>query len=145
MELLRTRKKPRMQTFLPHSDFKRSAEVLDYRRLGKQRVEAYQVLRTLLGISNGWKNHPCTKMWKGYEAALKQYGLDICAEWVKRGYKDTLTEKIKQLETPPYEHPPWITEELCISHRSNLLRKDPIFYGKYNWDVSPDLPYVWPV
>ena len=86
-----------MQTFLPYPDFKKSAEVLDFRRLGKQRVEAYQVLRTLLGISDGWKNHPCTKMWKGYEGALKEYGLDFCAEWVKREYKDTLTQKFNEL------------------------------------------------
>lgn len=134
-----------MQTFLPLPSFKGSAAVLDYRRLGKQRVEVYQVLRTLLGFSEGWKNHPCTKMWKGYEGALQCYGLDICEEWVKRGYRDTLTDKIKQFETPPFEQPPWITEEFCNSHKSNLLRKDPVFYGKYNWDVPDNLPYIWPV
>ena len=31
------------------------------------------------------------------------------------------------------------------SHRSNLLRKDSEFYGKYNWKESSDLPYFWPV
>ena len=34
-----------MQTFLPHADFDRSAEVLDLRRLGKQRVEVIQIVR----------------------------------------------------------------------------------------------------
>jgi len=29
-----------MQTFLPYADFKLSTRVLDYKRLGKQRVEA---------------------------------------------------------------------------------------------------------
>ena len=29
------------------------------------------------------------------------------------------------------------------SHRSNLLRKDPIYYGKYNWGVPNNLPYIW--
>ena len=33
-----------MQTFLPYPDFVKSALVLDYRRLGKQRVEARQIL-----------------------------------------------------------------------------------------------------
>ena len=32
-----------MQTFLPYADFKRSAESLDNKRLGKQRVEAMQI------------------------------------------------------------------------------------------------------
>ena len=34
-----------MQTFLPYPDFARSARCLDNRRLGKQRVESYQILR----------------------------------------------------------------------------------------------------
>jgi hypothetical protein len=36
-----------VQTFLPFPDFDRTARVLDDRRLGKQRVEALQVLRAL--------------------------------------------------------------------------------------------------
>lgn len=37
-----------MQTFLPYSDFKKTAKCLDYKRLGKQRVEAWQIYETLL-------------------------------------------------------------------------------------------------
>ena len=33
-----------MQTFLPYPDFKKSLQTLDYRRLGKQRIEAYQII-----------------------------------------------------------------------------------------------------
>ena len=36
-----------MQTFLPHRSFSKSAETLDYRRLGKQRVEAKQILEAI--------------------------------------------------------------------------------------------------
>lgn len=36
-----------MNTFLPYPDYQRSAQVLDYRRLGKQRVEPKQVLAAL--------------------------------------------------------------------------------------------------
>ena len=36
-----------MQTFLPHADFYKSAHCLDDRRLGKQRVEGYQILKSL--------------------------------------------------------------------------------------------------
>ena len=42
-----------MQTFLPYPSFDASAKVLDYRRLGKQRVEAYQILNTITGKSAG--------------------------------------------------------------------------------------------
>src|SRR4030042_2517495 len=40
-----------MQTFLPYPDFKKSLQALDYRRLGKQRVEAYQIIRILKAAS----------------------------------------------------------------------------------------------
>ena len=84
-----------MQTFLPELTFEASASALDYRRLGKQRVETYQILRTLTGKSDSWKNHPAVKMWRGYEKALCAYGLAICEEWrYVRGYKDTCCEKI---------------------------------------------------
>lgn len=39
-----------MQTFLPYSSFKRSAAVLDNKRLGKQRVETLQVMQGLAGM-----------------------------------------------------------------------------------------------
>lgn len=134
-----------MQTFLPTSDYKECAAMLDRLRLGKQRVEGYQILRTLLGLSQGWKNHPCVKMWKGYEGELKKYTLDMCREWINRGYNDTLMEKIAAMETPNTVAPPWITEELCASHRSNLLRKKPEYYKTFGWTEPDNLPYLWPV
>jgi len=36
-----------MNTFLPYPDFVKSAQCLDYRRLGKQRVEAWQIYLAL--------------------------------------------------------------------------------------------------
>ncbi len=38
-----------MQTFLPFSDYALSAQALDNKRLGKQRVETLQILQVLLG------------------------------------------------------------------------------------------------
>lgn len=55
-----------MQTFLPYSDFRRTARVLDVRRLGKQRVETLQILRALTFDDYGWRNHPAVTMWVGY-------------------------------------------------------------------------------
>lgn len=134
-----------MQTFLPYASFQESADCLDMRRLGKQRVETYQILRTLVGESDGWKNHPCVKMWRGHTQTLKDYGIIICRTWINRGYKDTLLEKITNLETPATDSPLWLgDEDFHLSHKSNLLRKDKAWYGRY-WDVPDDLPYIWPV
>jgi hypothetical protein len=87
-----------MQTFLPYPSFSESAKVLDNKRLGKQRVEAYQILRVLCGESTGWQHHPAVKMWKGFEWALWSYGQDICIEWIRRGFKDTVLTKLEGME-----------------------------------------------
>jgi hypothetical protein len=126
--------------------------VLDRARLGKQRVEVYQILRTLLGYSKGWANHLCVRQWKGYEWQLYIYGLMICQEWRNRGYKDTVRDKMMEMmgDYPALEFPNRIpiwfgNEEYHKSHRSNLLRKDPIWYGQFGWKEAHNLPYVWPV
>jgi hypothetical protein len=136
-----------MQTFLPYPDFARSATVLDDVRLGKQRVEAYQIVRSLLGITQGWRHHPATKMWRGHENALIDYGIAMCAEWTARGRADTVREKLAALRSAdgPAGMPVWFGDPAFhAAHRSNLLRKDPAHYGRFGWSEPDDLPYVWP-
>lgn len=137
-----------MQTFLPYSDFVESAKVLDRQRLGKQRVETYQILRTLTGVSSGWQNHPAVKMWRGYDQALADYGATICMEWIGRGYKDSLLDKFidHMSGNDFYKLPDWLgDDDLHLSHRSNLLRKLPDHYRQYFANDPDDLPYVWPI
>jgi hypothetical protein len=136
-----------VQTFLPYPDFAESARVLDDVRLGKQRVEAYQIVRTLAGITQGWRHHPAVKMWRGYEDALVDYGVAMCAEWTSRGRADTVHGKLLEHRSRRKAVlPPWFGDAaLHASHRSNLLRKDPEWYRRWGWAEPPDLPYVWPV
>ena len=130
-----------MQTFLPLPSFVDSAKVLDYRRLGKQRVECMQLLKALRG-GKGWSNHPAAKMWRGYEEALETYMAACINEWVLRGYKNTMTTK----EYNGCKLPPWFGDhDFHASHRSNLLRKDRNYYSQFGWFETSDLPYVWPV
>lgn len=132
-----------MQTFLPVADFKESAKILDYRRLGKQRVEARQILNALQGKSKGWVNHPATKMWKGYEPALEQYLREMILGWKSLGYKNTMTIPEKDSNII---YPPWFKDEnFHAAHRSNLLRKKPEYYSKFGWKENANLPYIWPV
>jgi len=136
-----------MQTFMPYSSFVRSAKCLDDKRLGKQRVEAYQILRTLLGETAGWANHPAVRMWSGYERSLLAYGSIVCMVWRSRDFRDTVLDRLCELAplSALDDLPPWLGDErLHASHRSNLLRKDPEWYGQYGWKESPDLPYFWP-
>jgi hypothetical protein len=151
---------PAMQTFLPYAGFGQSARVLDGRRLGKQRVEAIQVLRALTVAGYGWRHHPAAAMWAGYEEALVRYGLDVCAVWSAGGNADTcavtlvadlasstgITTARPQAQLGRSgELPPWLGEPAFHrSHQSALLRKDPDHYGPIFPDVPADLPYVWP-
>lgn len=156
-----------MQTFLPYPDFEKSAKVLDYRRLGKQRVETYQILLILSDKTEkkGWRNHPAVKMWKGHEISLCEYGQAICHEWRKRGYKDTMMPKISEildyflsikpnskgevgLNIDGYwdDTPEWIgNNDFHRAHQSNLIRKDKEFYAPKFPGVPNNLPYIWPV
>jgi len=138
-----------MQTFLPYSDFQKSAKCLDNKRLGKQRVECLQILNCLLVKETRWKNHPAVLMWRGYENWLVGYGSWICSEWINRRFKDTCYGKIVDMGAYiyhyPKEPPPWLEDErLHSSHRSNLLRKNSDWYGQYNWTEPNDLSYFWP-
>jgi len=133
-----------MQTFLPYPDFKKSVQVLDYRRLGKQRVETFQVLNILLARTptKGWRNHPVTLMWTGYESALQLYQNYTIQEWVNRGYKNTM--QLEEIVPGSVVMPPWFgLDEFHRSHRSNLLRKDYEYYSQY-FDEPSDLEYYWP-
>jgi hypothetical protein len=149
-----------MQTFLPESDFHRSALLLDRRRLGKQRVEALQVLRGLIIPDYGWRRHPAVRMWVGYEEALVRYGLEICRVWRDQGHQDSCAASlVSQLAAhrpgtavrdqaalaAAGELPPWLGDEpFHVSHRSALVRKDPDTYAALFPGVPDDLPYVWP-
>lgn len=136
-----------MQTFLPNHSFFVSARILDRQRLGKQRVEAYQILKALRGESKGWVNHPATRMWRGYERSLIHYTAAMCDEWTSRGYQDSIKAKVRaMLDDYEYQKPWWLGDpNFHLSHQSNLIRKFPEHYGQLFPGVPDDLPYYWPV
>lgn len=148
-----------MQTFLPYADFAVTAKCLDYRRLGKQRVEGMQLL-TALGyikcgdlktinkrgnvVSRSWINHPATKMWIGCEELLKLYVNVMIQEWIDRGYNNSMM--FYRIDKFNIVIPSWLgNQEFHDSHKSNLLRKDKEYYSRFNWNISDSLEYVWPM
>lgn len=138
-----------MQTFLPYPSYVDSAQALDDRRLGKQRVECLQIVKALKLPSYGWKSHPAVRMWRDYEGQLFVYSGIVCSVWRRRGFKDTCLSKIMayrtcsdaELEAP---NPPWLTPDFCRAHQSNLIRKDPAYYGPQFPGVPDNLSYIWP-
>ena len=138
-----------MQTFLPYPDFVASVKALDYRRLGKQRVEAMQLVNSTNKLAAnpnakvGWANHPARTMWRGYLPALKLYHNVCIQEWIERGYNNTM----KYYDLPDdIQMPDWIGDDrVHASHRSNLLRKDPDYYAVHGWTEPDNIEYFWPV
>lgn len=143
-----------MQTFLADSTFKACAEVLDNKRLNKQRLECLQIYNACTGIRHkadgtevgpaiGWRTHPAVRMWKRYEAFLCMYAVYISAECDARGIADN--HNLKQFFTDrmlrhEFKVPSWWynlaeREKIIHTHRCNLVRKDFNFY-------SPRFPSV---
>jgi hypothetical protein len=111
------------------------------RRLGKQRVECLQLLL------KQFQNHPVSKMWRGFEYQLAEYGKTICLEWIGRGYKDTCYQKISDLQKQFSDTglPPWFGDsKFHEAHQSNLIRKDYKHYKHQFPDAREGLEYIYP-
>lgn len=139
-----------MQTYLPYPDFRRCARVLDDRRLGKQRVECYQILRVLGGHTRAWRAHPAVRMWRGHRGALVRYAICISREWRRRGFRDSLLPKFARIAARlhPREarRPAWLGESaLHAAYRAALLAKQPDWYAQFGWRERPQIAYRWPV
>jgi len=134
-----------MQTFLPYESFSQSAKVLDWRRLGKQRVEGMQIINAIQNPdAKGWRNHPITIMWTPYVECLKLYTNTIITEWISRGYNNNMKFYDVKPNMDMIDIPHWLgREDFHSSHRANLLRKDLEWYGQFGWTENPESPYVW--
>lgn len=119
-----------------------------------QRIENMTIMKALLA-GGGYNHHPVTKQWAGYEPALMLYQFAVCDEWTdNRGYKDTCLGKTMDVFTeagytpddlvdPPM--PPWLGDEAYhMSHRANLVWKDPEFYVPVFPGVAPSEAKVYP-
>lgn len=133
-----------MQTFLPYPSYQDSMRCLDDKRLGNQ---VYRECVTL--IRGKWPGHPVSRMWRGYEHQLALYALCGVHELANRGRYYPKWEKyfteIKNAFSKK-RIPNWLGDErLHSSHRANLLRKNPNWYGQFGWSEEPLEGYWWPV
>jgi hypothetical protein len=138
-----------MQTFLPFKSFEESAKALDNKRLNKQVLEGYQILKVLNNPDPraGWRNHPAVKMWRGHEKSLYRYVMSMVKIANQRGIKtDKNVENLTALRNKTISDwgsglPKWYSNEaelnrLTESHRANLYRKDPEFYMDFVHDKA---------
>ena len=143
-----------VNVFIPLSDPVEIAKVLDDKRLGKQRVEAKQIITIISGqaATNAWKNHPVVLMWKDYLGELKYYYDVIVLEWIKRGYQNNMPlYKVHKLNIDKNKRPimPWFMycKPVLLSHQASLLRKNYQHYHKYFRTPKQymDRSYIWVV
>ncbi|CCC82231.1 pyrimidine dimer DNA glycosylase/endonuclease V [Thermoproteus tenax] len=130
-----------MQIFRPYIDWSRSAGVLDDKRLGKQRVEAKQVILAILrrlGVlqdgRRGWLNHPIVLLYYNrgipYIEDLIGFFHATVEEWVRRGHQNNISlDDIESLlsRVPRAKGTP-ITHVHEVEYRRVLLLKDPCHY-----------------
>ena len=139
-----------MQTFLPHMNIVTAINILDNKRLGKQRVEAIQIASCLLEKETRWKNHPAVLMWKGYEAYLVFFYIFITiSAFASRGFRNEkclihYARLSKLVSRTNLKRPPWYNERFVKAHQSNLVRKNKEYYSKHFPNVKNDLEYIWP-
>lgn len=149
-----------MQTFLPSEDYELTAQALDNKRLNKQILEGYQILKVLSGASpsGAWRNHPAVLMWKGSETHLMDYVNHMIAEASIRGIKtDKNLSNLNSLKSlfgnmwgrslPVWKKPEHLSR-VVESHRANLYRKDAMIYGEYQFHTAKPCCekclYYWP-
>jgi hypothetical protein len=154
-----------MQTFLPYPAKRDSLDVLDNKRLNKQILECYQILKVLSNQSpsGAWRNHPAVLMWKGAENELWRYAMTAIALADMRGIKtENNLANLKALakvavlswgdNDPAWMKNPTVVKRVTTTHKANLYRKDPIYYAhfadavndKYNQPCCEGCQYYWP-
>jgi len=122
--------------FLVHPDYVLNAKLLAMNRLGKQRVEAKQLIDAITAFKAGnpnpsWINHPAARSWINNLDSLKLYFNAVVSEWVSRGYKNNyeLYTDIDPNAEPPY----WMDcPAVHYSHIAQLMQKDNFYYCKEN-------------
>jgi hypothetical protein len=133
-----------MQTFLPYKQFDKSAQALDSKRLNKQILECYQILKVLSNDDPkaAWRNHPAAKMWRNHEGQLWLYTMAMVKEADIRGIKtDKNVSNLNELKAvagddwgysvPRWYKNPFALERLTTTHKANLYTKDPVYYFEF--------------
>ena len=151
-----------MQVFLPYPSFQQSVACLDKKRLGNQ---IWRECKTLL--NGGWPNHPVAKMWVDYKPALALYGIHGIQELHTRKNIDTtkFCELFSYFGNFIYKEDQWLitmwqpcalwlkykppfigNSNFHLSHRLNLLWKDPEWYSQFFDEPIPTSKpdYYWP-
>lgn len=135
-------------TFVTCSDPRIVAKHLSDLNLGKQRVEAVQILNILLKPDSGgaWSQHPIAKAWQGHTNGLKYYINCMIDEFEARGKNNNMERQV--YDDKSIVLPWWFGwERLHMNHRAILSIKNPWHYNSTLFEINPEYlsyGYIWP-
>lgn len=126
-----------MQVFIIGSPFE-TAEALDSKRLHKQIVEVRQIIQAILGKTDAWANHPCTRMYRGCLLWLRFYC--ACLDAYKQGYYDFS----KDFSADADKHrPPFHTEDYFNQMKRRLYTKNNTHYHQWSHLGESDINWYY--
>lgn len=128
-----------MQVFLPFKSPLETAKCLDKRRLHKQIVECYQIMKAIKGESQAWKNHPICKMYKDNLKFLEAYTktLELYKElsnFLQTNIQSDLNlqDRAERMNKEALSLlPSFITEEYCDIMKRRLYTKNNNYYSQF--------------
>lgn len=155
-----------MQTFLTSDYHYETACCLDNKRLNKQIIECYQIIRIIMrkiGIlddgKKGWLNHPVLKFWQAENGKWCIFQLEQYIRTMIRRYEEifkkqhSISSKLDEMMEYIKENPnenilecwaniKW-SSKVYDTMASNLIRKNENHYKKFFPNHKPIEGYVW--
>lgn len=144
-----------MMTYITSESFWECARNLDDKRLSKQRYDCLRIMQIIADPEHKSANHPVVLLWKDDPSGLLNYSRSICDEYRTRQYHlnqpeiETVFDQIlkvwENVKQPYGSEPCWRNcSALIDSHRAALLHKNPGWYSRWMWKVTPRVKYFWP-
>lgn len=115
-------------------------EVLDKRRLNKQKIECKQIMNAIDGISTAWKNHPIVKSYTPYRKWLGVY------YWLIEEYTSSNSDLLMMLHYNKWlweNRPIFHTEEYFNQMKRRLYTKDNKLYSLYSELGESDINWYY--
>ena len=126
-----------MQVFIIGTPIE-TVKSLDLRRLRKQIIETKQILNTLAGKSQAWKNHPCVLQYRDYQIWLSYY-LKCFEYYIENNYTLALSASLLATEhTPPFHTPEYFTQM-----KRRLFTKDQNYYKNWSDLGLSEINWYW--
>lgn len=115
-----------------------TAQDLDPRRLWKQILEVNQIISTISGISDAWKNHPCVIQYQWSLTWLEDYRNTLIHFREGNIRRAELSSIRGELHKPNFHTP-----EFLDQMKRRLYTKDPSFYSKWSYLGKSDENWYW--